>query len=150
MQECSTKILGTYFRTKIKIYLIYSKETQRISHLSDIEYLGENIPFYNNNEKKVIEDDESTDKKSKSKEVEFFPNKDVVMTRSPKWTIPNPNKIVKCKDDNFLKKIEDTRKSWENRRIKFIDDVALSYFKVYDGKKGSFKYHKVRSIIHYN
>lgn len=128
-------------------YNLYSKEIQRISHLSDIEYLGESVPFYNNYEKKPTEDDDSLEKKSKGREVEFFPNKDVVLTRSPQWTIRNENKVIKYKDENIIKKIEDTRKSWENRRIKFIDDVSVSYFKVNNGKKGGFKYHNVYFIF---
>jgi hypothetical protein len=124
--------------------LPYSRENQRISHLSDIEYLGENVPFYNSYEKKVNEEEEeSNNNKGKNKEILFNPNKDVVLSSSPKWSINNPTKIVKYEDENLKRKIEETRKSWENRRIKFIDDVALSYFKVYDGNKGSFKYHKV-------
>ena len=72
--------------------------------MSDIEYLGESLPYYNNYEKKITEDDDSSERKNKGKEVEFFPNKDVVMTRSPQWTIHNENKIIKYKDENNIKK----------------------------------------------
>ncbi len=115
--------------------------------MSDVEYLGESVPYYNNYEKKITEDDDSSERKNKGKEVEFFPNKDVVLTRSPQWTIHNENKFIKYKDENNIKKIEDTRKSWENRRIKFIDDVSVCYFKVNYGKKGGFKYHNVNYIF---
>lgn len=111
------------------------------------------MPFYNSYDKKLTEDDEdSSNNKQKKKEILFNPKKDAVLTSLPKWTINNPTrKIVKNTDENTIKKIEDTRKIWENRRIKFIDDVSVSYFKVNDGKKGYFKYHKesVKDPIYY-
>lgn len=111
--------------------------------------MGENIPFYYTSNKKTNEEDDASDRerKIKTKENLFFPSKDGVLPSSPKWSMRIPAKYVRPQDVNFNKKIEDTKNKWEAKRIKFNNDIALSYLKVNDGKKGIFTYHKVIETI---
>jgi hypothetical protein len=131
--------------------LMYSK-SDRVTFLAEAIYCGEKTPFYYT---KPEEDEEGGDKsenekKNKNKKL-FFPDKNVVLEKSPRWKFHVPGKTDKSyaerREEQFQSKVEDVRKSWDNRRIKFIDDVATSYFKLHDGKKGSFKYQKVIILI---
>ncbi len=110
-----------------------------MSFLIDAQYLGEKIPFY---QKKI---DPETD--AQKKESDFFPEKLNIMSRSPKWKISKPlafdSKRFEAREEFQNEKINKLKQSWENRKIKFIDDVALSYFNIKGGLRCSFKYNKV-------
>ena len=77
----------------------------------------------------------------------FFPEKLNVMDKSPQWKIHKPAAVdksyVQRRNQLHQDKVDNLKKSWDDRKIKFIDDVAISYFKNVDGKKGGFKYLKV-------
>ena len=119
--------------------MYYNSKEDRLSFLSDAFYLGEKIPFYN---KKMPENIEE-----RKKETEFFPEKLNIMSRSPKWKMNKPLDLDKrhyeIREEMYNEKANKMKEIWENRKIKFIDDVSLSYFNLKDGHKGSFKYYIV-------
>jgi hypothetical protein len=69
------------------------------------------------------------------------------MQKSPIWKIAKPVTVDKSykerREQLQQEKIENLKKSWDDRKIKFIDDVSISYFNNKYGKKGAFKYSKV-------
>lgn len=107
--------------------------------MSDAHFLGEKIPFYY---KKLPENEED-----RKKEKEFFPEKLNVMNRSPNWKIYKPVETDKrpfeVREELYNEKVNKMKEVWENRKIKFINDVSLSYFNLKDGHKGCFKYYIV-------
>ena len=97
------------------------------------------MPFYY---KKIDEE---------KKEKEFLPDKNNVLPRSPKWKICKPLEInrkpMEIREELYNEKVNKLRESWESRRIKFIDDVSLSYFKLHNGDKGGYRYYKVSYFL---
>lgn len=75
----------------------------------------------------------------------FFPEK--ITRRFPKYSIKQPTKIDKGylerKEELIKNKAEEVLKSWENKKIKFIDDLTISYSNS-QAKIASVKYSKVR------
>lgn len=47
------------------------------------------------------------------------------------------------RQEQYNAKVDELRKSWDSRRIKFVDDISTSFFLINDKRKGSFKYKKV-------
>jgi hypothetical protein len=75
-----------------------------------------------------------------------------VRVKSPSYSIKkaitvNPEILEKKKE---LQKniIEQTKKSWEDKKIKFIDDISISYENIHK-PIGSIRYHKVIFITFY-
>jgi hypothetical protein len=61
-------------------------------------------------------------------------------------------KPQEIREELYNEKVNKLKESWESRRVKFIDDVSLSYFNLHHGHKGGFKYYKVskRNYINVN
>jgi len=72
------------------------------------------------------------------------------MERSPRWKIAKPVTVDKSykerREQLQQEKVENLKKSWDDRKIKFIDDVSISYFNNKYGKRGGFKYSKVQKL----
>ena len=99
----------------------------RVSIMSDAEYAGERIPFYNTFKK----EGENVDKDNL-----FYPKKEVGMKKSPVWTfqfkprMKLPNDQINSRDSAFKEKI-DNYKSAKNLTDNDLNiDVSKSYEKV--------------------
>ena len=136
LKDVATKYKGKTSLTK----------SDKISFISDAQWLSERTPFYNTKPENG-EGSDGDNKKDKKETKLFNPDKIRVMNRSPQWKISKPVVVNKDymdkREDQMNEKINNLKKSWDDRRIKFIDDVSVSYFKLKDGTKGGFKYTKV-------
>ena len=112
----------------------------RVSVLSEAQYLGETIPFYYT----FTKEGEEVDKKKL-----FFPKKDFTWTRYPVWSfqnkspikIPNENMIAR---DELIKDKIDTLKNNKNISDKDImGDVMGSYLKVKNRGRNYLMYKKM-------
>ena len=69
-----------------------------------------------------------------------------VRIRSPIYSINKPivqNSEIKDKKEELINnKINVVKKSWEDKKVVFIDDISVSYGKI-KNPNGSLKYHKV-------
>jgi hypothetical protein len=70
------------------------------------------------------------------------------MNTSPKFTISKESKInrefIEKKEEMIKEKAEKVKSTWESRRLKFIDDVSISYFKsTINRSKANYKLSKV-------
>ena len=112
---------------------------ERVSVLSEAQYMGENVPFYYT----FTKEGEEVDKKKL-----FFPNKTLTWRRYPRWAfqgkspmkLPNENMITR---DNLIKEKVDNLKNNKNISDKDImGDVIGSYAKVKKRGKNYFMYKK--------
>ena len=112
---------------------------ERISVLSDAQYIGENIPFYYT----FTKEGEEVDKKNL-----FFPKKDATWRRYPHWAFQGkspmklPNDNMKARDDLIKEKIDNlkTNKNISDKDI--MGDVIGSYAKVKNRGRNYFMYKK--------
>jgi hypothetical protein len=112
----------------------------RITVTSDAEYVGENIPFYYNNNKN--DDGDTKDKKI------FYPNKEFVLRRAPKWAFQgkNPTKLptdnMKAREELIKEKVENLKNS-KNLTDKDLQiDVMGSHEKIRRRGRHFFEYKK--------
>ena len=145
------KIILKKIKKKVKTQLQKDKERyskdkpqwprcDRVSVLSEAQYLGETIPFYYT----FTKEGEEVDKKKL-----FFPKKDFTWTRYPVWSfqnkspikIPNENMIAR---DELIKDKIDTLKNNKNISDKDImGDVMGSYLKVKNRGRNYLMYKKM-------
>jgi len=123
----------------------YSKEKpqwprcERISVLSDAQYVGENIPFYYT----FTKDGESVDKNNL-----FFPKKTAVWRRYPRWAFigKSPTKLptdnMNARDELIKEKIENLKNNKNITDKELKGDVIVSYHKVKNRGKNYFQYKK--------
>ena len=112
---------------------------ERVSVLSDAQYVGENIPFYYTFHK----EGEEVDKKNL-----FFPKKDFTWRRYPHWafigkspmTLPTDN--MKTRDDLIKEKIDNLKSNKNISDKDIMGDVIASYHKVKTRGRNYFKYNK--------
>jgi hypothetical protein len=110
-----------------------------ISFMSDAQWMGERMPFYN------TKPEEGEGSKEKNKKL-FFPEKIKIMNRSPAWKFNKPvinREYLDKREEQINEKVNNMKKSWEDRKIQFIDNVSISYFKTQSGVLGGHRYHKV-------
>ena len=60
--------------------------------------------------------------------------------------IPRNTEIKEKKNELIKNKIDVTKKAWEDKKIKFIDDISISYGKI-NKPIGNLKYHKVIFLL---
>ncbi len=114
--------------------------------MHDAIFLSESIPYYNTYEAKNEDKEQENETSKKEKKKLFHPNKNIVLNSPPKWSIGKESPAREKKiDENYTIKIEKLKKSWEDKKIKFTDDVSLTYLKLYDKALGGIKY----SIVFY-
>ena len=112
---------------------------ERVSVLSDAQYIGENIPFYYT----FTKEGEEVDKKKL-----FFPNKTLTWRRYPRWAFQgkSPTKLptdnMKTRDDLIKEKIDNLKGNKNISDKDIMGDVIASYHKVKNRGKNYFKYNK--------
>jgi hypothetical protein len=112
---------------------------ERVSVLSDAQYIGENIPFYYT----FTKEGEEVDKKNL-----FFPKKTFTWRRYPHWAFQgkSPTKLptdsMKTRDDLIKEKIDNLKNNKNISDKDIMGDVILSYAKVKNRGKNYFTYKK--------
>ena len=114
----------------------------RVTVTSEAEYMGENVPFYNNNSK---DDEDEKDKKNKKL---FFPKKDFCLRRAPAWAFQgkNPTKLptdnMVSRDEAYNEKIENLKSSKNITDKDLQIDVIGSHEKIRRRGRHYFEYKK--------
>ena len=112
---------------------------ERISVLSDAQYVGENIPFYYT----FTKEGEEVDKKNL-----FFPKKNYTWRRYPHWAFigKSPTKLptdnMKTRDDLIKEKIDNLKNNKNISDKDIMGDVIGSYAKVKNKGRCYFMYKK--------
>ena len=112
---------------------------ERISVLSDAQYVGENIPFYYT----FTKEGEEVDKKNL-----FFPKKTATWRRYPHWAFQGkspmklPNDNMKARDDLIKEKIDNLKSNKNISDKEIMGDVIGSYAKVKNRGRNYFMYKK--------
>lgn len=125
-----------------------TSKSDRVTFLADSMHLGEKIPFYNTH---VPDNEGSDDKRGRKQKVYFYPKHDLMYKKSPEWKMKKSTEInrdyIEKRDEQQKQKAESVRQSWDNRKIKFIDDVATSFSRLENNRKYFFQYMKVNIFI---
>ena len=150
IEDIQRKILEDKGKMKTQIQKYLEKFTKekpwwpradRITVTSEAEYIGENVPFYNNFSK---EDQE----KGKDDNKLFFPKKEFTLKRNPTWSFPfkKPTNIptdqMKAREDLIKEKVENLKSSKNIQDKDLLIDVIGSFEKVKKRGRIIFQYKK--------
>ena len=141
IEEAKSKIKTQIQKDKER----YSKDKpqwprcERVSVLSDAQYIGENIPFYYT----FTKEGEEVDKKNL-----FFPKKNFTWRRYPHWAFQGksptklPTENMKARDDLIKEKIDNLKGNKNISDKDIMGDVIGSYAKVKNRGRNYFTYKK--------